>query len=162
MYKADALSERVHEAIEKNGGQAHNILGILLDIQAGSQGGFIGKDTTELVAQELHMSATRVYEIASYYAMLEVSPQAKYRIEVCNSSPCYFSAADKVVEMLHEKLGIGLGQISDEKLFSLHYTPCVGACAQGPVIKIGDEVFGNLDKQEISRIVDNLRLKTTA
>lgn len=145
------------EIIHQNGGGEENILEILIDLQFASEEGYIDGETAALVAQELHITETRVYEIVSYYAMLKEKPQAKFVLKVCNSSPCHFSRSEEVVLSLEKKLGVPIGKTTDDGLFAYHYIPCVGACEIGPVVKIKDTVFGNLDYDKISSLIDNLR-----
>ncbi len=134
-----------------------NILEILIDLQFASEGGYIDQETAGLVAKELHMTETRVYEIVSYYAMLKDKPQAKYVLKICNSSPCHFSRSQEVALSLEKKLGVPMGKTTDDGLFAYHYIPCVGACDIGPVIKIKDIVFGNLSDEKVSSLIDDLR-----
>lgn len=145
------------EIIRRDGGRQENILEILIDLQFASKEGYIDAGTAALVAQELHMSETRVYEIVSYYAMLKEKPQAKFVLKVCNSSPCHFSRSKEIVISLEKKLGVPIGKTTDDGLFAYHYIPCVGACEIGPVVKIKDTVFGNLDDEKISSLIDDLR-----
>ncbi len=134
-----------------------NILEILIDLQFASEDGYIDRETAALVAKELHMTETRVYEIVSYYAMLKDKPQAKYVLKICNSSPCHFSRSEEVALSLEKKLGVPMGKTTDDGLFAYHYIPCVGACDIGPVIKIKDTVFGNLSDEKVSSLIDDLR-----
>lgn len=143
--------------IHQDGGEQENILEILIDLQFSSEEGYIDGETAALVAQELHMTETRVYEIVSYYAMLKEKPQAKFVLKVCNSSPCHFSRSREVAISLEKKLGVPIGKTTDDGLFAYHYIPCVGACDIGPVVKIKDTIFGNLDDHKISSLIDDLR-----
>lgn len=143
--------------IHKDGGKQENILEILIDLQFASKEGYIDEETAALVADELHMTETRVYEIVSFYAMLKEKPQAKFVLKVCNSSPCHFSRSDEVISSLEKRLGVPIGKTTDDGLFAYHYIPCVGACGIGPVIKIKDTVFGSLDDEKITSLIDDLR-----
>lgn len=156
MLKQLTNEEKI-KIIKENGGGKENILSILLDLQKASPQGCIDRETAILVADQLNMSEARVYEIASYYAMLKTKPQAKNVIEVCNSSPCYFSKSDEVVAVLKSELGINLGEVTEDGLFTIVYTPCVGACDIGPVIKIQDQVYGNLNGEKIKAIIQDLK-----
>ena len=149
--------EEKQEMIQKNKASKGKILSVLLDLQRASPEGYIDEETTRLVAEELGMSETRVYEIASYYAMLEVKPQAVHVLEVCNSSPCHFSKAEEVVRMVKKHLDVELGGSTADGLFALQYTPCVGACDIGPVIKVRDEVCGDLTEEKIVGLIEALR-----
>lgn len=143
--------------IRQDGGKQENILEILIDLQFDSEEGYIDDETAALVAEELHMTESRVYEIVSYYAMLKEKPQAKFVLKVCNSSPCHFSRSKEVAISLEKKLGVPMGKTTEDGLFAYHYIPCVGACEIGPVVKVKDTVFGNLDDDKISSLIDDLR-----
>ena len=149
--------EEKRAIIQKNGGKRENILGMLLDFQYASDEGYVDEETAAFVAEELGMTETRVYEILSYYAMLETTPQAKYVLMVCNNAPCFFSKSEEIAGILQEKLGIQMGKATPDGLFALQYTPCVGACDIGPVIKVKDRVFGNLDEEKIAQLLSDLR-----
>ncbi len=96
--------------IRQDGAKQENILEILIDLQFASEEGCIDKETAAMVAEELHMTETRVYEIVSYYAMLKDKPQAKYVLKICNSSPCHFSRSEEVCLSLEKKLGVPMGR----------------------------------------------------
>ncbi|MEL7609192.1 MAG: NAD(P)H-dependent oxidoreductase subunit E [Bacillota bacterium] len=149
--------ELIDEIIRKNGGRRENILGMLLDLQAASPDNFVDRETAALLADRLKMSETRVYELIAFYAMLNTKPQARYILEVCNSSPCRFTKSALVAAALERLLGVKLGESTSDGLFAYHYVPCVGACDIGPVIKVRDTVFGNLDDEKIARLIDGLR-----
>lgn len=150
--------EKIKECIQKSGGQRENILEILLTLQGASNKGYIDQETAQIVAQELKMTETRVYEIIRYYAMLQDKPQAKYVLEICNSSPCRFSKSEQIAELLAQKFGVKIGETTKDGIFTFHYTPCVGACDIGPVIKIKDTVVGNLTEEKVEKLLDDLRL----
>ena len=62
-----------------------------------------------------------------------------------------------MVEVLEQELGIKPGETTYDGMFSLQYTPCVGACDIGPVIKVKDKVYGNLNPAKIRELIDTLR-----
>ena len=156
MSKELTLAEKL-TIIEENGGRQENILNILLALQNASAEGYIDRETSALVAGKLSMTETKVYEIASFYSMVKTEPQAKFILEVCNSTPCYFSKSDEVVEWLGGELGTGIGETTKDGMFNYCYTSCVGACDIGPVIKIKDTVYGNLTKEKVKELVGDLR-----
>lgn len=147
--------EKVLEIIGRR--DREDVLGILIDLQFASPEKCIDQTTADIVAKELGMTETRIFELLSYYAMLKVKPQAQYVLKVCNSSPCHFNDSDWVVDVLKQKLGVQIGENTDDDMFAFHFIPCVGACDIGPVIKIKDTVFGNLTDEKIGKLLDDLR-----
>ena len=151
-----AITEKL-AIIEENGGRRENILNILLALQKASGEGYINRETIDLVADRLGMTETKVFEIAAFYAMVNTKPQAKYILEVCNSTPCCFSGAEKVAEWIGGELGVPFGEATADGMFSSNFTPCVGACDIGPVIKVGDNVYGDLTREKVRDLVRDLR-----
>ena len=103
------------------------------------------------------MNPTRVYDIITFYAMLKTEPKARYVLKVCNSTPCHFSRSEEIAQILKEELGVGIGETTEDGVFAYHYIPCVGACDIGPVIKVKDTVYGNLDRRKIRQLLADLR-----
>lgn len=143
--------------IEENGGRRENILNILLALQSAADERYIDRETIALVAGALSMTETKVFEIAAFYSMINTKPQTKYRLEVCNSTPCYFSKSDEVAAWIGDELGVKMGEATADGVFSYGFTPCVGACDIGPVIKVGDDVYGNLTREKVRDLIRDFR-----
>lgn len=149
--------EEKKQIIHSKGASKENILDILIELQSRSENSYIDEETANLVAHEIGMPYTRVFDILTFYAMLDYKPRGKHIIEVCNNTPCIYSKSSEIIEILEEELNIKVGETTKDGMFSLNYTPCVGACDIGPVIKIGDEVKGNLNKDKIITIINTLK-----
>ena len=132
------------------------ILNILLDLQFESEAGYIDEDTAKLVADKLHLSEARVYELITFYAILKSEPQAKYVLKVCSSSPCLFNQGKMVMEALETILGVPTEQVTPDGLFMYQTIPCIGACDKSPAIKIKDTVFDSLTEEKIYALIRDL------
>ncbi len=53
-----------------------------------------------------------------------------------------------MAEILEAELGIKMGETTEDQLFTLQYTYCLGACDQAPAIKIGDKIYGHLTREK--------------
>lgn len=155
--KKDLSVEEKLAIIRKNGTGTEHLLTILLDLQGASSEGYIDQETAKLVAKEVGMTETKLYEVLTFYAMLKTKPQAKHVLKICNSSPCHFSKVEFITETLEEILGVKAGENTSDGMFAYHFIPCVGACDIGPVIKIKDTLHGNLDKAKIVQLIEELR-----
>jgi NADH-quinone oxidoreductase subunit E len=133
------------------------ILNILIAIQYASEEGYIDEETAKLVADRLKLSEARVYELLSFYAILKTEPQAKYVLKICNSTPCLYTGGAMLAEVLETILEVPVDQATPDGLFMYHSIPCIGACDQGPVIKIKDTVFADLTEEKVYRLIEDLR-----
>ena len=130
-----------------------HLVAILLDIQAASGRNYVSKKWAELVSEKLKIPLSQVFEALTFYSMLSTEPRGQYLIEICKSPPCYFSGGEDVKNWFEEAAQISVGQTSADGKISLEYTSCIGACDTGPSVKIGDRVFGNLDRDKVFEIV---------
>ena len=149
--------EKTREIIRSVGCDRSHIVEILLKLQAAGGKNYVCAESAARVAEELHMSPAQVQEILHFYAMLETKPRGRYVLGICNSAPCAYSRSEEVARWLQEDLGIAMGETTPDGLFSLQYIPCVGACDIGPVVKVGDEVFGSLTRETLAALLARLR-----
>lgn len=149
--------EQILEIVEANGACKENLLSILLRLQDMSPENYIDERTANLVAERVGLTRVQMYDILTFYAMLKSKPRGKYIIEVCNSSPCFASKAERVTAVLEKELGIKVGQTTSDGLFTVQYMPCNGYCDIGPVMRVQGRTYGNLNEEKIKEIIDNLR-----
>ena len=129
------------------------LIAVLLDIQAASGKNYVDKQWAELASETLKVPLSKIYDVLTFYAMFSTEPRGEYIIEICRSTPCYFSKTVEAAGWFESEAGIKMGQTTADGKLSLHYTSCVGACEIGPVAKIGDDVFGNLTPAAAKKIV---------
>merc|ERR1712023_594342 len=86
------------------------------------------------------------------------SPVGKFHIEVCTTSPCMLRGSDSMLNLCKKKLGIGIGQVTNDKLFSLGRVECLGACVNAPVVKINENYYEDLDFESLNKLLDSLKM----
>ena len=156
-YLEDMSREEKLEIIRRPGRSREQLLSILLDLQKLSASSSVDEETALLVADEMDLSEAKIFEILTFYAMLADKPQGKYVLEICKSTPCHYSGSDKIAEIVREELGIGVGETTADGMFSVKYVPCVGACDIGPVIRTCEHTIGNLTREKIHALIEQLR-----
>ncbi len=156
MYE-HLMKERVLKIIEDNNNEQERLLSILLEIQNASGSNHVAEEWAQIVSSQLNIPLTKVFDVLTFYAMFSTTPRGKYVIEICKSTPCHVTKADAVVAMFEEELGLKIGETTPDNQFTLLYTACVGACDIGPVAKIGEEVYGNLNREKIANICNTYR-----
>ena len=83
--------------------------------------------------------------------------QGKHKISVCLGTACYVKGAQAIVEALQQHLDIEVGGISEDEMFSLEATRCLGCCSLAPVMMIDDQVYGRLVPADVKGIIDKVR-----
>ncbi|HOV33156.1 MAG TPA: NADH-quinone oxidoreductase subunit NuoE [Candidatus Hydrogenedens sp.] len=117
--------------------------------------GYLGKTQMDAVAQLLQVPMAKVSGVATFYHFFRIVPRGKYLINVCLGTACYVKGAERIVDKLKEELGIQFGETTKDGLFSLEATRCLGCCGLAPVIKINDQVFGQVTPDKIPAIIEH-------
>ena len=118
--------------------------------------GHLSNDLIEAVAEYLEMEAIAAYEVATFYSMYERDPVGRHKICVCTNISCMLCGSDEVVEHLQNRLGIKLGETSEDGRFTLKEVECLGACVDAPMFEVAKTYHGKLTPEKIDKILDGL------
>jgi len=129
----------------------------LLDLAQIQNGGWLSGAAIEHVAEVLEMAPIRVYEVASFYTMFNLKPVGRHHIQVCRTTPCWLRGAADITQACRDKLGIDLGDTSEDGLFTLSEVECLGACANAPMVQIDNDYYEDLSPERMAEIIDELR-----
>jgi NADH-quinone oxidoreductase subunit E len=127
-----------------------------LRIAQEQNGGWLTNELIDAVAAYLEMEPIAAYEVASFYSMYELAPVGRHKIGVCTNISCMLCGSDKVVSHLESRLGIKLGETSEDGRFTLKEVECLGACVNAPMFQIGRDYYENLTPEKIDAILDGL------
>ncbi len=117
----------------------------VLDLVQRRSGGWVTTEMVDAVAGYLDMAPIRVYEVATFYTMINLEPVGETVVEVCTTTPCWLRGCDGIVRACEEALGIGLGGTSADGRFTLREVECLGACVNAPVVRVNDDYYEDLD-----------------
>jgi len=149
--------ERAKNIIAKypQGRQASAVMP-LLDLAQRQNAGWLPRVAMDYIADLLQMPRIRVYEVATFYTMYTLTPVGRHVVQVCTTTPCWLRGSDDVVKVCETKLGIGLGETTDDGQFTLREVECLGACVNAPVVQIGDDYFEDVGPEHMEKIIDAL------
>ena len=108
------------------------------------------------IAKLLNMPYIKVYEVATFYSMYNLSPVGKYFVQVCTTTPCMIRGAYKLVEACKEKISKSQNTLSKDGKCSWVEVECLGACVNAPMMQINEDYFEDLDKEKTSKIFDKM------
>ena len=142
-------------AIYPEGRQASAVLP-LLDLVQRQNGGWVTTDMVTAIAEYLEMAPIRVYEVATFYTMINLEPVGDTVVEVCTTTPCWLRGCEGIVQACEETLGIQLGDTTEDGRFTLREVECLGACVNAPIVRINDDYFEDLDPDRTRAILDSI------
>jgi NADH-quinone oxidoreductase E subunit len=121
--------------------------------------GWVPREAMKDVADYLDLPPADVEGVATFYTMYNKAPVGKYHVEVCHNIVCMVVGADQLIDHLGEKLGVEKGETTADRKFTLSGAECLGACANGPCMMIGDTYYEDLTFEKADKIIDELARK---
>jgi len=128
---------------------------VMLALQ--EHGGHLSDAAMEEAAGLLEMTPLELEELATFYTFLYREPVGKYVIHLCDSVICWMDGYESLRDHLCRKLGIEMGQTTEDGLFTLLPVCCIGYCDRSPAMLINKKVYGPLTAEKIDEIIENLR-----
>jgi NADH-quinone oxidoreductase subunit E len=120
--------------------------------------GYISDDYLKAVADYVGMSATELDSIATFYNLIYRKPVGRHVIRICDSVSCWIMGYDSVVKKISEHLDIQLGQTTKDNQFTLLPAQCLGTCDHAPALMINDELYRDLDINNVIEIINSYKL----
>ena len=138
------------------GGKQQSAVMALLYLAQRQNNNWIPLAAMKYIAKLLEMPYMKVYEVATFYSMYNLSPVGNYFIQICTTTPCMIRGAYKLVEACKEKISDKEKKLSKDKSCSWIEVECLGACVNGPMMQINDNYFEDLDKEKTIKIIDQI------
>lgn len=143
------------EILEKYSKDKSNLIKILNDIQEKS--GYIPMKAQKEISEYLNMPMAEIYGVITFYSRFTLKPKGKYHIAVCLGTACYVKGSQKILDRLKERLKIEEGETTEDGMFSIEATRCVGACGLAPVFTVNNEVHGKATVKMLDEIIDKIK-----
>jgi len=132
-----------------------NLLSILQDVQ--KECGYLPEERLRETAVMLGMPLIDVYGVATFYKSFSLTPRGRHQVKVCLGTACHVRGADRIGKEVGRKLGIVLGETSEDGEFSLETVMCLGCCAIGPVVVIDGKYYGQVTQTKVESIVRTIK-----
>jgi NADH-quinone oxidoreductase subunit E len=120
-------------------------------------GGWLSVESMDYVASLLQLEPIEVYEVATFYSMYNLKPVGKYLFEVCQTGPCMLNGSDQIIDYIKQKLNIGVGETTEDRMFTLKTVECLGACGYAPMMQLGKNFREHLTKEKVDQVIDECR-----
>lgn len=119
--------------------------------------GYVPDEAVYLIANELNIPPIWVEEVRSWYSMFTKKKEGKYVLEVCNNISCSLLGSQYIINYLCQKLGIKVGETTQDGMFTIKTVECLGSCGTGPMMQVGENYYELLTEEKIDKILHDLR-----
>ena len=150
------MSSNVQNIIEKFGNDKTRLMDILHEIH--SEKGFTSEEEIKEIAQQLNISKVDVEQTLTFYHFFSKNPRGKYTIYLNNSLVAQMMGRAEVARTFEKATGTKFGTVSDDGLFGLYDTSCIGMNDQEPAAIINGIVFPKITTYRVKELVKNFRM----
>jgi len=151
------IDEKVKEFVELYGRSKTSLMSILHDVQ--EHFGYIPRRAQELIAAELTIPVSDVYGLITFYARFSLVPQGKNKVSICMGTACYVRGAEDILNAVKRNLQLNTGETSEDGLFSIEETRCIGACGLAPIMTVNRDVYGKIRPEQVDEIILKYRIE---
>ena len=145
-------SQTLEQILDGRRSQPNQLIEVLQDVQENY--GYISKEAIQTVSQDLGIPLMEVYRVASFYKAFKLKPCGKNHLIMCMGTACHVRGAVKVLESIEKQLKIKKGETTKNLKFTLETVNCVGACALGPMVIIGEDYHGEMTPEGIIPVLE--------
>lgn len=147
----DEKEKKLQEIIEKYKSTRGALIPVLHEAQ--EVYGYLPLNVQKKVSEGLDIPLAEVYGVVTFYTQFSLKPKGKYKVSVCLGTACYVKGSGQILDKMKEKLGIEVGDCTEDGKFSLDACRCIGACGLAPVLTINDDVYGRLTADDVEGIL---------
>ena len=116
--------------------------------------GWIPAQAMEEIGAFLSLSAAEILDTASFYEEYWLKPKGQHLIAVCRSIACEFCGQKEVTQACKDKLGIEVGETTDDGKFTLVEVECLGSCGTAPAMLVDEKLHEDVKPSQIAQILD--------
>ncbi len=129
-----------------------DLIPILLKIQ--EKFGFVSEEAIKNTSQFLKISENQIFGVVTFYPKFRLSEPGKRTIKVCMGTACHVRGGQFLSETVGWKLGISIGQTTEDKQFDFQRATCLGCCTLGPVVQINEEILSRMTIIRLKEILE--------
>ncbi|MFW6052280.1 MAG: NAD(P)H-dependent oxidoreductase subunit E [Desulfosalsimonas sp.] len=110
------------------------------------------------LSAKINVPMSQIYGVATFYSTFSLQPRGRNIISTCRGTACHVRGAETIREKLENMLCLSEGETTPDNRFTLETVRCVGGCSLGPMVKINDEMYGNLSSDDqLKKILDKYK-----
>ena len=115
---------------------------------------YLPQPALDYLAVKIGVPYSKIYGVATFYSTFSLEPRGRNIISICLGTACHVRGAERVHERIEETLGIGDGQTTEDRRFTLESVRCIGCCSLGPVVKINEDMHARLPADQVGSVLD--------
>ena len=105
-----------------------------------------------VIADVLNLSVAEVHGVVTFYRDFHREPRGT-EVRICQAEACRAVGAAELGDHSRQRLGVGFGETTADGVISLDEVFCLGNCALGPAVQVGDRLHGRVSAARLDAIL---------
>lgn len=155
--------------INRRGERPGALLSILQAVQDHNPHKYLPLDTLRYIATKAQIPFSRVYSVATFYALFNLDPQGDNTICICRGTACHTRGSRNLLQSARLELKLGLEDSSDtgdgekvllttpDQKFTVRTVACFGQCAMAPVVEVNHRICGHVNERTLEREIQTIQ-----
>jgi NADH-quinone oxidoreductase subunit E len=118
--------------------------------------GHVSLEVEKYVASLFDLTPAHVHEVVTFYTLFFQQPRGRHVVAVCHNLSCHLAGAPLILAHVKERLGIEVGETTDDGRVTLQAVECLCACEAAPMMQVDDRYELNLTPDKVDRILGGL------
>jgi NADH-quinone oxidoreductase subunit E len=155
--------------INRRAGRPGALLSILQAVQDHNPHKYLPLDTLRYIATKTQIPFSRVYSVATFYALFNLEPQGDNTICICRGTACHTRGSRNLLQSVRLELKLGLEdpgdtgdgdkvlQTTPDQKFTVRTVACFGQCAMAPVVEVNHRIRGHVNERTLEREIQTIQ-----
>jgi len=119
--------------------------------------GYVDKAAVPLIASALNISHAEVHGVISFYHDFRHEPAGRHTLKVCRAESCQAMGCESMIRHVEERLGVKLGETTEDRSVTLEPVYCLGNCALSPAVMLDGKLYGRVSSEVADFLIDDAR-----
>ncbi len=108
------------------------------------------------------MAPIAVHEVTTFYNMYNQQPVGRFKLNVCTNLPCQLRDGQTALDHVCQRLGVEPYGSTEDGVFTVQPSECLGACADAPVMLVNDrQMLSFMGRERLDELLDTLKKAST-
>ena len=160
--------EFIDQVLARQAGRPGGLLAILQQIQNNHPRKYLPRETIEYVAAKTNIPLSRIFSVATFYALFNLQPQGENTICICRGTACHTRGSRNLLQSVRLELGLGslensedgegekVLQTTPDQKFTVRTVACFGQCALAPVVELNHRICGHVNERTLQREIQTI------
>ena len=119
--------------------------------------GYIDKAAIAPIAEALNISHAEVHGVVGFFHDFRRTPPGRHILRMCRAEACQSMGCEGMIRHVEDRLGVKLGETSEDGCFTVEPVYCLGNCALSPAVMLDGKLYGRVSPEIADFLIDDVR-----